>query len=88
MILFTEHGAVIALYFKKPGHFPMVVERKAKSMGIYHINKIYNSGIITCAQRFLAEQIPKVMEMDFNLIDDEETFVFNGLYEAITLLPP
>ena len=25
------HGAVIPLYFKKPGHFPMVVERKAQS---------------------------------------------------------
>ena len=26
----TTHSAVIALYFKKPGHFPMVVDRKAK----------------------------------------------------------
>ena len=24
------HGAVIALYFEKPGHFPMVVKRKAQ----------------------------------------------------------
>ena len=24
------YGAVIALYFKKPGHFPMVVEKKAQ----------------------------------------------------------
>ena len=24
-----EHGAIILLYFKKPGHFPMILERKA-----------------------------------------------------------
>jgi hypothetical protein len=24
------HGAVIAVYFEKSGHFPMVVERKAQ----------------------------------------------------------
>jgi hypothetical protein len=26
----APHGAVIALHFKKPGHFPMVIEKKAQ----------------------------------------------------------